>query len=500
MDEEKQSTEKDLKRLRKEKLAKLVSMGVDPYKYRFSVTHDIADVKKKHADIGEKKSEEKVTIAGRVMGTRIHGKAGFADLLGQYDRIQAYFRQNEVGKDRFEIFKLLETGDILGVTGPVFRTRMGEITIWVEEFDLLTKSLLPFPEKFHGLQNIELRYRQRYLDLIVNPETRKRFIMRSKIISFMRSWLDSRGYLEVETPMLQPIYGGAFARPFLTYHNFLDMKLYLRIAPELYLKRLTVGGLEKIYEIGKSFRNEDIDTQHNPEYTLLELYEAYSDYNGMMELTESMIADIIEKLIGEFRLQFGEKTIDFTPPWKRMTMADAIKKYADVDIRGKSDEAVFNIAIQLGIPDISSEMSKGEIIGEIFDFAAQPHLIDPIFILNHPADISPLARRLKDDPDFSERFELFINGWEIANAFTEQTDPAQQLENFQKQTEVRKKEGDEMHPVDYDFINTLECGLPPTGGLGIGVDRLIMLLTNSRSIKDVLFFPQMKPKEEERKS
>lgn len=497
MQPENGADEKDLRKLRLERLEKLRSLGVDPYKYRFSVTHQIANVKRKYAEIGQDKSDEKVTIAGRVMGTRTHGKAGFADILGQDDKIQAYFKQDEIGKENFEIFKLFERGDIVGLTGPVFRTRMGEITIWVENFDLLTKSLMPFPEKFHGLQKVETRYRKRYLDLVVNAEIREKFVMRSRIISYIRSWLESKGFIEVETPILQPIYGGAFARPFNTHHNFLDIDLFLRIAPELYLKRISVGGLEKIYEMGKSFRNEDIDAQHNPEYTLLELYEAYSDYNGMMDLTESMICDMIRDLIGEYKLTFGDDTIDFTPPWKRMTVVEAIRKFADVDVSGKTEDEIFDIAIQLNVSDIESGMPKGEIIGEIFDLVAQPHLKDPIFILNHPADISPLARRLKEDPDFSERFELFINGWEIANAFTEQTDPSQQLDNFRKQGELREKEGEKNHPVDYDFIEALECGLPPTGGLGIGVDRLVMVLTNSTSIKEVLFFPQMRPRGDE---
>lgn len=498
MVEEKKETEKDLRRLRKERLAKLVSMKVDPYKYRFEVKADIAALKSKYSEIGHEKSDEKATVAGRIMGKRIHGRAGFADIMGQNDTIQAYFKQNDVGKEKFEIFKLLETGDIIGLTGPVFRTKMGEITISIEDFELLTKSLLPFPEKYHGLQNVELRYRQRYLDMIANPEVRKKFVTRSRIVSFIRSWLEDRGFIEVETPVLQPIYGGAFARPFKTYHNYLDIKLYLRIAPELYLKRLTVGGLEKIFEIGKSFRNEDIDAQHNPEYALLELYEAYSDYNGMMELTEAMICDVIKEIIGEYQLPFGDRTIDFSPPWKRLTMIDAIREYGKVDVSGKSHEEVLDIAIDLGVREASSNMAKGELIGEIFDQVAQPRLINPIFILNHPADISPLARKLKEDPELSERFELFINGWEIGNAFTEQTDPAQQLENFRRQRELRKKEGEEVHPIDQDFINALECGMPPTGGLGIGVDRLVMLLTNSTSIKEVLFFPQMRPRKDEK--
>jgi lysyl-tRNA synthetase class 2 len=375
----------------------------------------------------------------------------------------------------------------------VFRTKMGEVTIAVEDFEILTKCLMPFPEKYHGLKDVELRYRQRHLDMIVNPDVRRTFVMRSRMISYMRSWLDKRGYLEVETPILQPIYGGALARPFKTFHHYHGVDLYLRIAPELYLKRIAAGGLEKIYEIGKNFRNEDIDAQHNPEYTSLELYEAYSDYNGMMQLTEKLVCDLIAELIGKFKLPFGEKTLDFTPPWKRISMADAILEYGKVEVRKKTKEEVLDIAVQLGVPEVSSDMSKGELIGEIFDFTAQAHLINPTFVMNHPSEISPLARRLKEDPDFSERFELFINGWEIANAFTELTDPRQQAENFAAQAEMRAKGNEEAHPLDEDFIGALECGLPPTGGLGIGVDRLVMVLTNSASIKDVLFFPQMKP-------
>ena len=500
MEEPEQPSENDLKQMRREKLAKLIKMGIDPYQYRFFVKDDISAIKKKYADIGQEKSPDTVTIAGRLMGTRRHGKAGFADILGQNDRIQVYFRLDTLGGGRFDTFKLLETGDIIGIKGPVFRTKMGEITIAVEDFQLLTKCLLPFPEKYHGLKDVETRYRQRYLDLVVNPEVRKTFIMRSRMISYMRSWLDKRGYLEVETPTLQPIYGGALARPFKTHHNYLDIDLYLRIAPELYLKRIAAGGLERIYEIGKNFRNEDIDAQHNPEFTSLELYEAYSDYFGMMSLTESLICDLIKDLIGNFKLPFGEKTIDFTPQWKRMSMADAILEYGKVEVRKKDKDEIFDIANQLGVPRVSSEMSKGELIGAIFDFTAQPHLINPTFIMNHPSDISPLARRLKEDPDFSERFELFINGWEMANAFTELTDPRQQLENFQSQAESRVKGNEEAHPVDEDFVNALECGLPPTGGLGIGVDRIVMVLTNSPSIKDVLFFPQMRPREAEKKT
>jgi len=493
MAEKEAAAEKDLKQIKRENLAKLKSMGIEPYKYRFQIKDGIADVKKRYAAATHEKSAEKVTIAGRIMQTRLHGKAGFADILGQDEKIQLYFRLNDIGEAKFEIFKLLETGDIVGVSGPVFRTKMGEISVWVEDFEILTKCLMPFPEKYHGLKDVELRYRQRHLDMIVNPEVRKTFVMRSRIISYARSWLDKRGFLEVETPILQPIYGGALARPFKTHHHYHGVDLYLRIAPELYLKRIATGGLEKIYEIGKNFRNEDIDAQHNPEYTSLELYEAYSDYNGMMQLTESLVCDMIKDLIGEFKLPFGDKTLDFTPPWRRVSMADLIQEYGKVDVRGKTKDEILDMAVQLGVPEVSSEMSKGELIGEIFDFTAQPKLINPTFVMNHPSDISPLARKLKEDPDFSERFELFINGWEIANAFTELTDPTQQAENFAAQAEMRAKGNEEAHPLDEDFIGALECGLPPTGGLGIGMDRLVMVLTNSPSIKDVLFFPQMKP-------
>ena len=488
-----EQTGTDLKRMKREKLEKLVSMGIEPYKYRFPVKDNIAEVKKRFKDITHEKSAEKVTVGGRILLTRLHGKAGFADILGQEDKIQLYFKLNDIGEKRFELFTLLEAGDIIGVTGPVFRTKMGEVTIAVEDFEILTKCLMPFPEKYHGLKDVELRYRQRHLDMIVNPEVRRTFVMRSRITSYIRSWLDKRGYLEVETPILQPIYGGALARPFKTFHNYHGVDLYLRIAPELYLKRIAAGGLEKIYEIGKNFRNEDIDAQHNPEYTSLELYEAYSDYNGMMQLTETLVCDLIKETIGEYKLAFGERTLDFTPPWKRISMADAIQEYGKVEVRNKTKEEVLDISVRLGVPDVSSDMSKGELIGGLFDFTAQAHLIDPTFVMNHPSEISPLARRVKDDPDFSERFELFINGMEIANAFTELTDPKQQAENFAAQAEMRAKGNEEAHPVDEDFIGALECGLPPTGGLGIGIDRLVMVLTNSASIKDVLFFPQMRP-------
>jgi len=490
---ETEQTVSDLRRIKRENLEKLVAMGIEPYKYRFQVKDDIADVKRRFKDVTHEKTAEKVTVGGRILQTRLHGKAGFADILGQEEKIQLYFRLNDIGEKRFELFTLLEAGDIIGVSGPVFRTKMGEITIAVEEFEILTKCLMPFPEKYHGLKDVELRYRQRHLDMIVNPEVRRTFVMRSRMISYIRSWLDKRGYLEVETPILQPIYGGALAKPFKTFHNYHGVDLYLRIAPELYLKRIAAGGLERIYEIGKNFRNEDIDAQHNPEYTSLELYEAYSDYNGMMQLTESLVCDLIKEMIGEYRLPFGDKTLDFTPPWKRVSMADAILEHGKVEVRKRTREEVLDIAVQLGVPEVSSEMSKGELIGEIFDFTVQPHLVDPTFIMNHPSEISPLARRLKEDPDFSERFELFINGWEIANAFTELTDPRQQAENFAAQAEMRAKGNEEAHPLDEDFIGALECGLPPTGGLGVGIDRLVMVLTNSASIKDVLFFPQMKP-------
>lgn len=487
--------ESDLRALRRKKLEDLKARGLDPFqKYKFVRTHDTTKIKKEFAGAATERSKETVSIAGRLMGLRIHGKAGFADLQDRDGRVQVYFKLDELGKDRFDLFKSLDKGDIIGIRGRVFRTKMGEITVAIEDFEILSKALEPFPDSFHGLQDVQTRYRRRYLDMIMNEDVRDRFIKRSKMVAFMRDWLNERGYLEVETPVLQPLYGGALARPFKTHHNYLDMDLYLRIAPELYLKRLIVGDMEKVYEVGHNFRNEDIDAQHYPEYTSLELYEAYADYNDIMDLTEHLLYDAAMYIVGSEKIPYGERTLDFARPWTRMTMHDAIQKFTGLDIAGlKTLEDAQDAAKGMGVRDADSCPSMGEVIAEVFDQKTQPHLINPTFIIDHPIEVSPLAKRKRGNPCLVERFELFINGWEFANAFSELNDPDEQEQRFKEQ-ERHKEEGDEeAHPIDMDYIQALTYGLPPTGGLGIGIDRVAMILTNAHSIKEVILFPHMKP-------
>jgi len=487
--------ESDLRAQMKKKLEALQARGLDPYqKYKFVRTHTTAGIKKDFASVSQEKSKEEVAVAGRLMAIRIHGKAAFADLQDREGKVQIYAKLDEVGPDSWELFKSLDRGDVIGLTGHVFRTKMGEITVAIKKFEMLTKALIPFPEKFHGLQDVQMRYRQRYLDMIMNEDVRKRFINRSKMVAYMRDWLNAKGFLEIETPTLQPLYGGALARPFKTHHNYLDMDLYLRIAPELYHKRCIVGDLEKVYEVGKNFRNEDIDAQHYPEYTSLELYEAYVDYNDIMDLTEGLLYDTAIHIVGLEKIPYGDKVLDFKRPWPRITMHDAVKEHTglDIDSIGSVDEAR-DAATRLGIRDIEDCTELGKIISEIFDQKAQPHLINPTFVIDHPVEVSPLAKKKRGNPKLVERFELFINGWEFANAFSELNDPAEQEQRFLEQ-ERHKEEGDEeAHPIDRDYIRALEYGLPPAGGLGIGIDRLAMILTNAPSIKEVLLFPHMKP-------
>jgi len=487
--------ESDLRAQMKKKLEALQARGLDPYqKYKFVRTHTTAGIKKDFASVSQEKSKEEVAVAGRLMAIRIHGKAAFADLQDREGKVQIYAKLDEVGPDSWELFKSLDRGDVIGLTGHVFRTKMGEITVAIKKFEMLTKALIPFPEKFHGLQDVQMRYRQRYLDMIMNEDVRKRFINRSKMVAYMRDWLNAKGFLEIETPTLQPLYGGALARPFKTHHNYLDMDLYLRIAPELYHKRCIVGDLEKVYEVGKNFRNEDIDAQHYPEYTSLELYEAYVDYNDIMDLTEGLLYDTAIHIVGLEKIPYGDKVLDFKRPWPRITMHDAVKEHTglDIDSIGSVDEAR-DAATRLGVRDIEDCTELGKIISEIFDQKAQPHLINPTFVIDHPVEVSPLAKKKRGNPKLVERFELFINGWEFANAFSELNDPAEQEQRFLEQ-ERHKEEGDEeAHPIDSDYIRALEYGLPPAGGLGIGIDRLAMILTNAPSIKEVLLFPHMKP-------
>jgi lysyl-tRNA synthetase class 2 len=487
--------ESDLKAQMRSKLDALKARGLNPYdKYSFDRTHGSKQIAEEFADIGPEKSETTVKVAGRIMAVRVHGKAGFADLVDRDGKVQLYFKLNEIGQERWDLFASIDRGDILGVTGQVFRTKMGEVTVAVTDFDILSKALIPYPEKFHGLQDVQMRYRQRYLDLIMNPDVRKRFVDRSRMVAFMRDWLNKKGYLEVETPILQPLYGGALARPFKTHHNYLDMDLYLRIAPELYHKRCIVGNLEKVYEIGKNFRNEDIDAQHYPEYTSLELYEAYTDYNGMMDLVESLLYDAAMYIVGSEKIKYGDKTIDFAKPWPRITMHDAIKKYTGLDVSvHKTMEELRRAAVELGVRDIDDCSDGGKIVAEIFDQKAQPHLINPTLVIDHPVVVSPLSKRKRGNPELVERFELFINGWEFANAFSELNDPEEQEARFREQDRLKDEGDDEAHPIDTDYIRALEYGLPPTGGIGIGIDRLAMILTDAPSIKEVLLFPHMKP-------
>ena len=483
--------------VRREKLHKLREQGIDPFGKRFERTHKAEELFTLYSHLSKEELEEKqihVSIAGRIMTKRGKGKAGFAHIQDLTGQIQIYVRKDDVGEEQYEIFDTSDLGDIVGVRGVVFKTKVGELSIKVHSYEMLTKSLRPLPEKYHGLKDIEQRYRQRYLDLIMNPESKKTFITRSLIIQSMRRYLDQKGYLEVETPMMHSIAGGAAARPFITHHNALDMTLYMRIAIELHLKRLIVGGLEKVYEIGRVFRNEGISTRHNPEFTMLELYEAYADYTDIMKLTEDMIAHIAQEVLGTTKVQYGEYEVDLTPSWKRLHMVDAIKEYAGVDFwKHMSDEEARQLAKEHGV-EVAPHMTFGHIVNEFFEQKVEQHLIQPTFIYGHPVEISPLAKKNPEDPRFTDRFELFIVAREHANAFTELNDPIDQRERFEAQLKEKEQGNDEAHEMDEDFIEALEYGMPPTGGLGIGIDRLVMLLTNSPSIRDVLLFPQMRHK------
>lgn len=484
--------------VRRQKMQNFREHGLDPFGKRFERTHLSQEIVDQYDQFSKEELEEKsaeVIIAGRIMTKRGKGKAGFAHLQDLKGQIQIYVRKDAIGEDSYEFFKTADLGDIIGVRGTVFKTNVGELSVKAQEVEYLTKALRPLPEKFHGLKDVEQRYRQRYLDLIVSENSKETFILRSRIIQSMRRYLDNQGFLEVETPMLHSIAGGATARPFITHHNALDMQLYIRIAIELHLKRLIVGGLEKVYEIGRVFRNEGISTRHNPEFTMLELYEAYADYNDIMSLTENLIAHTAQEVLGTTTVRYGEEDIDLAPGWKRLHMADAVKEYTGVDFwqhMSKGDAQA--LANEHGV-EIKPTMEVGHILNEFFEQKVEEQLVQPTFIYGHPVEISPLAKKNPEDERFTDRFELFIVRREHANAFTELNDPIDQRERFEAQL-VEKEEGnDEAHEMDDDFIEALEYGLPPTGGLGIGIDRLVMLLTNSASIRDVLLFPQMRPKE-----
>ncbi|MCP8618200.1 lysine--tRNA ligase [Salirhabdus salicampi] len=487
----------DLMRARLEKLDTYKEKGINPFGDKFERTHLSNELKEQYDQYSKEELEEKeirVTIAGRIMTKRGKGKAGFAHMQDLTGQIQLYVRKDKVGEDAYEIFNTVDLGDIVGVSGTMFKTKVGELSVKADEFIILTKSLRPLPEKFHGLKDIEQRYRQRYLDLIMSPDSRDTFITRSKIIQSMRRYLDNQGFLEVETPMMHSIPGGASARPFITHHNALDIPLYMRIAIELHLKRLIVGGLEKVYEIGRVFRNEGVSTRHNPEFTMIELYEAYADFHDIMELTENVIAHVAKEVLGSTTVLYGEEEVNLEPKWRRLHMVDAVKEQTGVDFWERmSDDRARELAKEHGV-EIKETMTYGHILNEFFEQKVEDTLIQPTFVYGHPVEISPLAKKNEEDSRFTDRFELFIVGREHANAFSELNDPVDQKERFEAQLKEREEGNDEAHLMDEDFIESLEYGMPPTGGLGIGIDRLVMLLTNSPSIRDVLLFPQMKNK------
>lgn len=480
----------EMLKIRRDKLKELQDMGEDPFLIeKYEYTHHSMTIKENFEEL----EGETVSVAGRLMSRRGHGKVSFMDLQDSEGRIQIFAKQDVLGEEAYKKLSYLDLGDIIGVKGVVFKTKTGEISVRAEEIILLTKALQMLPEKFHGLKDPDLRYRQRYVDLIVNPEVKKIFIIRNKIIKAIRDFLDNRGFLEVETPILNTIAGGANARPFVTHHNTLDIDMYLRIANELYLKRLIVGGFEKVYEMGRMFRNEGMSYKHNPEFTSIELYQAYADYEDMMEITEQIVAYAAEKALGTTKINYQGREIDLTPPWKRMTMIEAVKEYTGIDFNQiDSDEEARKIAKEKGL-EITSDMKRGNVISEMFEEFCEEHLIQPTFITHHPVEVSPLAKRNPDDPRLTNRFEAFVNTWEIANAFSELNDPIDQKERFLEQVRKREAGDAEAHMMDTDFINALEVGLPPTGGLGIGIDRLVMLLTDQSSIRDVILFPTMKP-------
>ena len=478
--------------VRREKLAELQEQGKDPYKItKFNRTNTAGEIKSNY----EKFEEKDVTVAGRIIAKRIMGKASFCTIQDCDERIQSYVSINDLGEESYKAFKTFDIGDFIGITGFVFKTRTEEISVHAKEVTLLSKSLRPLPEKFHGLKDPDLRYRQRYVDLIVNPEVKKNFETRSKIIKEIRKILDEKGFLEVETPILNTIAGGATAKPFITHHNSLDIDMYLRIAPELYLKRLIVGGFDRVFEIGRLFRNEGMDIKHNPEFTSMELYAAYMNFEDMMNITEEIFSRCAQEVLGTTKISYQGQEIDLTPSWKRITMVDAIKEVTGIDFNTiNTDEEAVALAKErnIVIPDPTKE-TRGDVISLFFEEYVEETLIQPTFVYEYPVEISPLAKRKSADPRMTERFELFIGGREYGNAFSELNDPIDQYERFKKQVEARDAGDEEAGMMDEDYVQALEYGMPPTGGLGIGIDRMIMLLTDSASIRDVLLFPTMKP-------
>jgi len=492
--------EEDLINERKKKIEDLKAMGIEPFGRRFAPTHTTADILQKYGEKqfaeGEESAEE-VVVAGRIMTIRGHGKAAFANIQDRLGKVQIYIRQDVLGEQGFKIYEKTDIGDFIGVTGTVFRTRTGELTVKAKKLDFLAKALRPLPEKWHGLKDVETRFRERYLDIISNPEVKEIFLLRSKTVKFIREFLDNKGYMEVETPMLHSIAGGAIAKPFKTHHNALGLDLFLRIAPELFLKRLIVAGMGKVYEINRSFRNEGISTRHNPEFTMLEVYTAYADYKDVMDLTEAIIGYAAEKTAGKKKIMFGENEINLESPWKRTGFYEALKDATGRDFPGMTEEDARKFA---GEKNINTEECGGrdEVVSQIFEKTVEHKLIQPTFITDYPISISPLAKSRPDNPEIVERFELFINGGEIANAYSELNDPIEQRKRFEKQAlnhspDEKLGSGSGQGLVDEDFVKALEHGMPPTGGLGIGIDRLVMLFAGVSSIREVILFPQLRP-------
>jgi lysyl-tRNA synthetase, class II len=489
---------------RRANLAALARLGVDPYPHRFDRTHTVSELVQAHeaapaADLEAARVE--TTTAGRVLAIRSFGKANFLVISDGRSRIQVYLRKDALPERDFELARLLDYGDHVGVTGHLFRTRTDELTIWASRLEFLGKCHLPLPEKWHGLQDVELRYRQRYLDLIVNPDARRVFEVRSRVLTAIRRFLEDRGYIEVETPVMQPIAGGAMARPFVTHHNALDMDLYLRIAPELYLKRLTVGGLERVYEIARNFRNEGISTQHNPEFTMLEFYQAYSDYEDLMALTEEMLVFVATEAVGHLDVAVGGHTISFEPPFRRVSLREGAAEAASARLGDTVTAAALRdataaaaVASRLDI-DVAPGTGPGKLAMQIFETLCEDQLVAPTFVYDFPTEVSPLSKQKPDDPDTVERFELYVGGFEVANAFSELNDPLEQRRRFEQQLEAKRRGDVEAHAMDEDYIRALEYGLPPTAGEGVGIDRLVMVLTNSPSIRDVILFPHMRRRE-----
>ncbi len=481
----------ELLQIRRDKLEALKKAGKNPYLVeKVNVTHYSQQVK----DQFDQLEGMEMTMAGRIMTRREHGKATFINLQDKDGQLQVYVREDRVGPEAYQDFiHYYDIGDLIEINGELFRTKRGEISLKASTIKLISKSLQILPEKWHGLKDTDTRYRQRYVDLIVNPEVKKVFRIRSKVIQAIRSYLDQRDYLEVETPILDTLAGGANAKPFVTHHNALDINMFLRIATELHLKRLTVGGFDRVYEIGRIFRNEGMSIKHNPEFTSIELYQAYADYEEIMELTENLVANAAMESLGTMKVTYQGQEIDFTPPWKRMTMVEACREFADIDFDAINTEEALKALCKEKHLEIEGEFSKGWVIAEAFETFVEKNLIQPIFITQHPVEVSPLAKRNPDNPELTNRFEAFINTWEIANAFSELNDPIDQRERFVEQAKQKAAGSEEAHPYDEDFVNALEIGLPPTGGMGLGIDRLVMLFTDSPSIRDVILFPTMKP-------